>query len=105
MYHENMATVLQICIHDVIDYVIRSQNRSNFEIDISPSIFELQRRPKAQNVGNAHGYLSGIFNFRYNFQIMPQKFFYGDDVIDDVTGGLKVSLYSCLGEVGSGSKL
>ena len=30
--------------------------------------FELERRSKAQNVGNAHGYLSGIFNFRYNFR-------------------------------------
>ena len=48
--------------------VTRSQSRSNFEIDISPSIFELQRRSKAQNVGNAHGYLSGIFNFWYNFR-------------------------------------
>ena len=54
--------------HDVIDDVTRSQSRSNFEIDITPSIFELQRRSKAQNVGNAHGYLSGIFNFRYNFR-------------------------------------
>ena len=54
--------------HDVIDDVTRSQSRSNFEIDISPSIFELQRRSKAQNVGNADGYLSGIFNFRYNFR-------------------------------------
>ena len=35
-----------------------------FEIDIFPSIFELQRRSKAQNVGNVHGYLSGIFSFR-----------------------------------------
>ena len=55
--------------HDVIDDVTRSQSRSNFEIDISPSIFELERRSKAQNVGNAHGYLSGIFNFRYNFRL------------------------------------
>ena len=32
--------------------------------------------------------------------------FYGDDVIDDVTGWPQsFSLYSCLGEVGSGSKL
>ena len=54
--------------HDVIDDVTRSQSRPNFEIDISPSIFELQRRSKAQNVGNAHGYLSGLFNFRYNFR-------------------------------------
>ena len=53
--------------HDVIDDVTRSQSRSNFESDISPSIFELERWSKAQNVGNAHGYLSGLFNFRYNF--------------------------------------
>ena len=39
-------------------------------------------------------------------QIMPIKFFYGDDIIDDVTGWPQsFSLYSCLGEVGSGSKL
>ena len=50
--------------HDVIDDVRRSQSMSNFEIDTSPSMFELERRSKAQNVGNAHGYLSGIFNFR-----------------------------------------
>ena len=37
---------------------------------------------------------------------MPKKFFYGDDVIDDVTGWPQnFSLYSCLGEVDSGSKL
>ena len=51
---------------DVIDDVTRSQSRSNFEIITSPSIFELERRSKAQNVGNANGYLSGIFNFQYN---------------------------------------
>ena len=34
--------------HDIIDDVTRSQSRSNFEIDISPSIFELERRSKAQ---------------------------------------------------------
>ena len=39
-------------------------------------------------------------------QILPKKFFCGDDVIDDVTGWPQsFSLYSCLGEVGSGSKL
>ena len=53
--------------HDVIDDVTMWQSRSNFEIDISPSIFELQRRSKAQNVGNANFYLSGMFNFRYKF--------------------------------------
>ena len=54
--------------HDVIDDVTKPQSRSNFEIDISPSIFDLERRPKAQNVGNVNGYLAGIFNFRYNFR-------------------------------------
>ena len=34
--------------HDVIDDVTRLQNRSNFESDISPSIFELERWSKAQ---------------------------------------------------------
>ena len=48
--------------HDVIDDVTRSQSRSNFESDISPSIIELERRSKA------HGYISGLFNFRYNFR-------------------------------------
>ena len=32
--------------HDVIDDVTRSQSRSNVEIDISPSIFQLERRLK-----------------------------------------------------------
>ena len=54
--------------HDIIDDIKRSQSGSNFEIDMSLSIFELERRSKAQNVGNANGYLSGIFNFRYHFR-------------------------------------
>ena len=37
---------------------------------------------------------------------MPKKVFYGDDVIEDATGWPQsFSLYSCLGEVGTGSKL
>ena len=88
--------------HDVIDDVTRSENKPSFEIAISPSIFELECRSKAQNVGNAYGYLSGIFNFRYQFwnnkhsfnltsdvkrssQIMQKNIFHDDDVIDDVT--------------------
>ena len=51
--------------HDVIDDVTRSQSRSNLESDTSPSVFVLERRSKAQNIGNANGYFSGIFNFRY----------------------------------------
>ena len=48
------------------------------------------------------------FDLRYE-KILPNyanKVFYGDDVIDDVTGWPQsFSLYSCSGEVGSGSKL
>ena len=48
------------------------------------------------------------FDLRYE-KIVPnyaKKTFYGDDVIDNVTGWPQsFSLYSCLGEVGSGSKL
>ena len=54
--------------HDVIDDVTRSQSMSNVEIDISPSIFELERRSNAQNIENADGYLFGIFNFLYHFR-------------------------------------
>ena len=57
-------------IHDVIDDVTRSQSLSNFEIAISPSIFQLERRSKAQNMENELGYLADIFNFR-------QKVFHG----------------------------
>ena len=63
-----MTTFVYIHINDVINDVTRSQSRSNFEIDISPSIFGLDRWSKVQNVGNANGYLFGMFNFRYNFQ-------------------------------------
>ena len=53
--------------HDVVDDVTRWQSRSNIEIGISPSKLELERRSKPRNVGNANGYISGMFNFRYNF--------------------------------------
>ena len=57
-----------------------------------------------------------IWNIKHSFnltshmikssQIMPKEFFNGDVVIDDVTGWPQsFSLYSCLGEVDSGSKL
>ena len=49
------------------------------------------------------------FDLRYE-KIVPnyakKSFFHGDYVIDDVTGWPQsFPLYSCLGEVGSGSKL
>ena len=51
-----------------MDDVTRSQSKSNFEVDISPPILRPERRSKAQNIGNADGYLSHIFNFRYHFR-------------------------------------
>ena len=44
------------------------KNRSNFEIAITPSIVELERRTKAQNVGDSMAYRGIILNFQYNFQ-------------------------------------
>ena len=37
---------------------------SNFKIAITPSIFKLERRSKAQNVGHAPGFLDKVLNFR-----------------------------------------
>ena len=54
--------------HEVIDDVICSQSRSYYKIAISTSIFQLERRSKAQNIGNAHGYLTDIFNIWYYFR-------------------------------------
>ena len=45
-------------IHDVIEDVTSSQSRSNFEIAISPSILQLERRSQAKSIGNTHGYLA-----------------------------------------------
>ena len=66
----------------------------------------------AQNGGHFEKFLNIKHSFnltsdmKRSSQIMPKKVFYGDDVIDDITGWPQsFSLYSCLGEVGSGSKL
>ena len=40
---------------------------SKFEITITPSIFKLERRSKAQNVGNGMVYLEVRLNFRCDF--------------------------------------
>ena len=42
---------------------------SDFEIAITPLIFELERRSTAQNVGNLTGYRFIYLNFRLDFQI------------------------------------
>ena len=39
-----------------------------FKFAITPSIFELERRTKSQNVGNGMTYLGVGLNFRYNFR-------------------------------------
>ena len=79
------------CTQGVI--VARSQIESNFEIAISPSIFELERRSKAQNIRTANGYLSDAFNIQLEFDpryeaIDPNytRNCFCDYVIDDVTG-------------------
>ena len=47
-YHEIIITILKIYIHDVIDDVTRSQKKSNFKIDLSLSIFKLERRSMSE---------------------------------------------------------
>ena len=60
--------IVQVMFHTLMTSLMTAQSRPNFEIDLSPSIYELERRSLAQNIGNANGYLSGIFNFRYPFR-------------------------------------
>ena len=47
---------------------MRSKSRSNFEIAITSSIFELECRTKCQNVANGMAYLGVGLDIRYNFQ-------------------------------------
>ena len=44
--------------------VRRSKSRSNVKILITPSIFKVELRIKAQNVGDLTGYPGDIHNFR-----------------------------------------
>ena len=60
--------VVQVRFHALMTSSMTSPCHKVGQSDIFSSIFELERRSKAQNVENAHGYLSGVFNFRYNFQ-------------------------------------
>ena len=63
---------MQVKFHVLMISLMTSQDHKVGQIlkllYISLPIFELQRRSKAQNDGNVHGYPSGIFNFRYNFR-------------------------------------
>ena len=55
-------------VDDVTDDVISSKSRSYFEIVITPSFFELERRTNAQNIGISMAYIDVGLNFRYNFR-------------------------------------
>ena len=50
------------------NWVTRLKSRSNFETAITPSILELERRTKCQNVDYSMAYLDVGLNFRYNFR-------------------------------------
>ena len=54
---------------DVTNNVIRSKNRSNFEIAISQAIFKLQRRNKNWNAALIMGHYSVMVNFRCHLQL------------------------------------
>ena len=49
-------------VDDTIAEVIRSKNRSDFDIAITSLICELERRSKAQNVGHTLGYPDNVLN-------------------------------------------
>ena len=44
------------------------KSRSNFEIVITLSIFDLERRTKAENVGDSMAYIGILLNFQYMFR-------------------------------------
>ena len=52
-------------------HMTRSRNkksRSNFEIVFTLTIFELERRTEAQNVGDSMAYIGIMLNFQYKFR-------------------------------------
>ena len=56
---------------------------------ISPSIFQLERRSKAQNIENAHGYLAGIFNVQYYSQLKVCRKLKMAAILNTLTSDLK----------------
>ena len=132
MYHEIMTTIIWMYIHDVIDDITRSQNWSNLKLiylrqyliysvdqnlKMSEMLMAIILVYSTSGITSGKKSLSAILkilkyqtllqsDLRYD-KIVPKYakkvFFYGDDVIDDVTGCF--SQYSCLREFGSGSKL
>ena len=67
MYHGNVTMLVQIGFNDMIGDVISSQNMPKIWID--PSVFKIHGRPKAHNIGKAHGYFAGTFIFLYHFRL------------------------------------
>ena len=70
MYHWIVNTPLQTIVDCFIDDVIESQSRSKLWTAIALSKFELEKRSKAQNVGNWTGYQK----FKFQFHIQISKF-------------------------------
>ena len=50
------------------NWVTKSKSRSIIEIAITPLIFELKRRSRAQNVGNGMAYIDMGLHFPYNIR-------------------------------------
>ena len=70
MYHLIVNMRLQAILECFVDDVIRSQNKSKVWTTIALSKFELEKRSKAQNVGNWTGYQK----FKFQFHIQISKF-------------------------------
>ena len=66
MEHTCEKVCILFGVDDITDDVTRSKSRSNLKIVITQSIFELELRSKAQNVGYCTGYLDDIPNFRWH---------------------------------------
>ena len=60
MEHTCEKVCILFGVDDITDDVTRSKSRSNIKIVITQSIFELELRSKAQNVGYCTGYLDDI---------------------------------------------
>ena len=64
MYLAPVHMCIVFGVDDVIDDVMTSQKRSKIKIAITPLLFKLQRRSKAQIVGLTQGRLAALINFQ-----------------------------------------
>ena len=121
----NHTILIYTRIHDVIDDVIRSQNKPK-NISVNISVIILIKYPKCRKWSRLscwhcelkmHGGPFENVKISNTTSIWPQIWkdcpklcykciFHGDDIVNDVIGWPEsCPLYSCLGEVGSGCKL